>query len=640
MNQTTCQEPMHGGHPCRRPVVINHTKCILHYDSAAKDIRRFEREIDSLIENAKQSYLDLTGVVFPKSPFDALRSVEGDIYLDRAKFMTSITFQETTFGGTASFEKTKFIGDADFTRVHFCKDAIFVGSSFSGLTVFADTTFDGRALFGEATFGNKCSFYNADFGNLAAFTRTKFKEILDFRNSMLANGVTFHGAEFEGEVDFRLTEFKARLERVQAEDEISFAYTKFHKSVDFGHIKDAFFRQVHSDWRTGLRADHGTIFNGKCNFTGTQFVGRCNFSRTIFWNDVKFKNVKFQEQTVFEDTQFFGHALFYEASFVKDVTFDSALIWESADFGQSTFGDTVRFKALELAPGGNFSLDYIIVENLIEVWGIKFPHEVSLRKAHIRGWAKFGELQFDRIGLFQNIVFGDPSQVSIANSDLSNVSFRETDVSKIRFYRVTWNDKVSPFRSRWYTKPIEFKRAKIIDETDPDLHEPAAHLYRDLQLNYVRSGDYRTAGDFFVGEREMIRKAAGKFRQYFSFDFAYKLASFYGQSVSLPMIWLFLILLISPFLLMIFPLDAALGAEVQTIPGYEWSWRISDIVLFKADYWEMFRANLSFVTRTSTSVYPAGSWQLLVIAFETILAVICVTFFLLALRRRFKRKSF
>jgi hypothetical protein len=74
---------------------------------------------------------------------------------------------------------------------------------------------------------------------------------------------------------------------------------------------------------------------------------------------------------------------------------------------------------------------------------------------------------------------------------------------------------------------------------------------------------------------------------------------------------------------------------------YDLSWSGS-FFLFNGDYWNAFLRNLSFVTfnRAGISQILTQPYQHGIVAIENIVVVVLVTFFVLALRRRYKRKGF
>jgi len=172
-----------------------------------------------------------------------------------------------------------------------------------------------------------------------------------------------------------------------------------------------------------------------------------------------------------------------------------------------------------------------------------------------------------------------------------------------------------------------------------------AQVYRRLQANYVDNYRYSEAGEFYIGEQEMMRKSKGKIRQFLCADFLYKIFSLYGESFILPVIWLAVCLLIFPMIFLFSGVnlsDNLQNQQNQVAVNFEWSWNPANFLPLKIEFWKAFAVNISFLTfnRTEINARLDSIAQRLTVNIEILLAIIFVTFFLLALRRRFKRKSF
>jgi len=165
-----------------------------------------------------------------------------------------------------------------------------------------------------------------------------------------------------------------------------------------------------------------------------------------------------------------------------------------------------------------------------------------------------------------------------------------------------------------------------------------ANLYKQLQRNYIADYSYAESGQFYQGEQEMIRKAKGKWRRFFCANNAYRWISLYGESFGLPLFWLVLTLLVFPVYLLFN--GFSVGADSARI-RYELFWS-GDFLFPISDYLTAFGKNILFVSfqRGDLSDCLSGVWPQVFVTAETIWIVALVTFFVLALRRRFRRKSF
>jgi len=80
--------------------------------------------------------------------------------------------------------------------------------------------------------------------------------------------------------------------------------------------------------------------------------------------------------------------------------------------------------------------------------------------------------------------------------------------------------------------------------------------------------------------------------------------------------------------------------------NYEWSWSPGDFLPVngnsRGDYWEAFVANFSLIaySRSDIGKYLPESHTRLIVTIESLIVIALLAFFLLALRRQYKRKTF
>lgn len=262
---------------------------------------------------------------------------------------------------------------------------------------------------------------------------------------------------------------------------------------------------------------------------------------------------------------------------------------------------------------------------------------------------------------FISCIFGEPRNIKFRKVSLEKCQFLETDVSAVQFIDVTWDKK---------RKLIWSKRNAVYDESHPDnlwliwknpkttepKYEPPkfqyhliAQLYRRLQANYINNYRYSEAGDFYIGEQEMVRKAKGKVGQYLSTNFLYKIISYYGESFTLPLFWLAFVLLLLPAVLLYDGINLNTAVQNPTVAetvNYEWSWSPGDFLPVngdsRRDYWEAFKANFSLIaySRSDIGKYLPESGTRFIVTIESLIIIALLAFFLLALRRQYKRKTF
>lgn len=133
--------------------------------------------------------------------------------------------------------------------------------------------------------------------------------------------------------------------------------------------------------------------------------------------------------------------------------------------------------------------------------------------------------------IFTQVFLKDQGQVTF-NGNLSNVSFANTDITRVRFGdKVRWRKvernskdekssedtnrtkkKINKIKSLWYGEETDFKiYDERILEGQEEGYEPASSLesiiteYRNLRENYEYNLRYKEAGQFFIREMELGR---------------------------------------------------------------------------------------------------------------------------------------
>ena len=307
----------------------------------------------------------------------------------------------------------------------------------------------------------------------------------------------------------------------------------------------------------------------------------------------------------FTFSKFLAGAIFFETRFSS-----------FAEFGVSEFSKETKFHNSEFENEANFYECIAKSRALIIFDG----EEQSLQ----RMWKNGADLKGFRIEKDAVVTFRKVS--------MSGVQLLESNISRMEFIDVKW-----PRTSRWH------KRRTVADEIiegEKD-YNLIAQIYQGLQENYANWYRYLEAGDFFVGEQEMRRKGKGKWGQYFSLNNTYRILSYYGQSMLLPLFWLLGVISIVPGLLMYGEVRINLQ-DKSDIVTYNWSFNISDLLFLKTDYWQTFLLNFSFMAFSRSKMHDALTepWQLALVNIEALVVIGLVAMSLLAVRRRFKHKNF
>ena len=329
------------------------------------------------------------------------------------------------------------------------------------------------------------------------------------------------------------------------------------------------------------------VFKGKADFWGASFKGKADFwgasfkGVAIFW-DVFFEGIECK--TDFRFATFEGKAHFWDATFKGE-----------AVFADVTFEDTLLINAERLQKKA-------------------FHREVD----------------------FRGVKFSKPEKVQFQKVDLSQVRFLETDLRKVHFTDVDWNKDKG--------------RNRVFDEVSPDPktkrfdYALIAQLYRRLRANYEENLRYSEAGDFYIGEMEMTRKAQTSIFKKLPLLF-YKAISNYGESYYRPLGWIAAILLIFPLLFMfagIEPVSLNPDNPMEGIINYRLDFSSGESFLPTTEkiegYYTSFLYSMSVFSFIRDKKYTTiDNWGHTLFVLESILSPVTLAFFLLALRRRFKR---
>jgi hypothetical protein len=242
---------------------------------------------------------------------------------------------------------------------------------------------------------------------------------------------------------------------------------------------------------------------------------------------------------------------------------------------------------------------------------------------------------------FQWVRLLKPQQVFFHHVDLSRWSFLDTDLRRIDFDDVTWGTIPSPIAiapmvgdgsvaiSHGAFCCGYFAYAETYADADSYLHEirvlrkstkrrlaKVERLYRHLKQNYESQRDYGRAGDFYYGEMEMKRRQLNPLGQ-IPF-WIYRILSGYGESYPRALFWLVVMWL--------------LFAVLFTVVGYTDEWGNH------ADLWRsLIYSAQSMTLFHELNITFHSAWGKAIKLVASVLGVIQIALFGLALQRRFKR---
>ena len=259
-------------------------------------------------------------------------------------------------------------------------------------------------------------------------------------------------------------------------------------------------------------------FSGGANFSEANFSGEADFSRTEFSEKANFIGAKFSEKVEFIDSNFFGEVSFLKANFFGETYFFSANFFERTYFLYTKFSGEVYFG------NANFS-----GEAYFRYASFSNTHATLFEKTKFQG---FQENQQKILpALLRNIDF--PESVKFRQTDLSRVSFLDSNLEKAHFENCSWGylkpsaqqvnqGEILKFQksasrnilwNEWVKEEDDDECVKEKDDDECVKEKDFAKieiLNRQLKKNFEEKKDYETAGDFHLGEMAMRRQ---KFRQ-------------------------------------------------------------------------------------------------------------------------------
>lgn len=372
----------------------------------------------------------------------------------------------------------------------------------------------------------------------------------------------------------------------------------------------------------GLADFRDVIFEKEATFGGCKFLGLANFLGTTFMNDVSFSSAIFHDEALFRSATFHGQSWFGASKFMGIANFYNTLFKGYTYFADVVFQSIISFLLTRFE--GEVAFYHAIFKDRTSFISTVFKKKVhflgtTFEKGLIISGEENNKNSFEEEVDFREVKFLRPEISTLYKVNLSKTRFLWTDLRKVQLVDVNWCRGKSRGRN------------KIFDEASPDPETKnfdyplIAQVYKRLRANYEENLNYAEAGDFHIGEMEMRRKGEkNPFNK--AVIWLYKLISNYGESYWRPLGWIALLLLVFPFLY-----TFAGIVQYTQIDG-------SQSVEKLKDYWSSFTYSLSVFSlvreRPYHTINNLGHFFAIL---ESIFSPVLIAFFLLALRRRFKR---
>ncbi|AUN33391.1 pentapeptide repeat-containing protein [Niveispirillum cyanobacteriorum] len=362
---------------------------------------------------------------------------------------------------------------------------------FSGLLFINDIQFSGFIFlscdFGNCLFEGNIDFTKSLFMHEIRFEAAEFRVAPKFQEAIFLQYTYFTDTEFSKGFDFRKSEFKAP---------VSFKSIKVEENADARFGGARFFREV--------------------DFTESKFGGNLFFGKA----------------------EFVGPSSFYECEFSKyGANFSGAIFSICADFRKSKFKGDVFFS--------NVYFPSIVESNPSEhspPWPIHsdtFSGYIYLDGAEFLGTASFKETKFLGNSRFQNVIFRNKADFHKANF-CSSVDFTNSELKGPTDFDGCQFKKSPPQLAGATLHPRTNWRRVIWPQLTglrTDEVENLTDAYSCLKLEMDKQKRHHDELMFFSKELECRKVELGKIR---GFPISlYEWTCDYGQSIILPLLWLF-----------------------------------------------------------------------------------------------------
>lgn len=488
---------------CEEKCVGNSQLCIFHtpLDNKENFVNEFNKKIREEVGNNKPVYL--IGYFFPRN-FHLIYSgvhshhSQSSLYTPDKEAHQHIPDLKTPI----YFSKSQIRGDITFTNTH-----------FTGM-YFDNVTFGGRININAYLFEN-VSFKECIFSEAVSFVLTRMNNA-DFSRSKFNKSVNFLGGIFY---------------------KIHFIGIEFFTPTNFSDIT------VYE-----LGNFSSCVFNKDVYFTGGRFHGITIFNFSTFKDKIEFSTCFFEKRSSFNNVFFeMPEKVVFNGINLANVSF------MHTDITRVRFGDVGwRGDAYKVIDEEDLEWSLKPLFNLTDI------NLYSNSADNLRKFLKYiGIKDTDQINFTRNkdkIELQNNSNIKIGEIYLEqegkNALLKIDNETVYNFYKQEGNKKI------YFTKKINLQSLLTI--------------YRNLRENYEYQLRYEEAGKFFIREMELKRKYEEKFgnnlvryydgyslniknsiKRRFSLTGLYYGISRYGESVTIPVLMGFGIIILSTFIFMI-----------------------------------------------------------------------------------------
>lgn len=400
----------------------------------------------------------------------------------------------------------------------------------------------------------------------------------------------------------------------------NFVFPKFQRNGTNTTTRESTFRWDFWDKR------QVTDFDKEASFISAKFLGPAIFSSVKF-EKVTFTLTVFEENAQLDNCIFSNIAHFGHFKFQKSVSFLGAKFISSAEFSSIVFGHVSDFRNVVFNSRVRFVNATFHLRTMFN--NVVFNKDVDFKHNDFKNYLDLSNVQFFKKALFENnnfirvnierinkkdfkyldktippfppkINFVDSdfnSGFIISNTNLKNISFDNCDVTDLTFKRCDWaihNDRL------------------VINEVGRELKDSEEH-YRQIKRNFDNKKNWEMSGLAYVSEMDIRRKRLWNEKNYYSWFlyWFYGYFSGYTQNIKKPILSIIALISISTLIFYFIDQNIVNGLQ-RSLKG-------------ALPYFEIGIEK------------PFSGYWLIIKNVETILGGTFLTFFVFALRKKFKQ---
>lgn len=304
-----------------------------------------------------------------------------------------------------------------------------------------------------------------------------------------------------------------------------------------------------------------------------------------------------------------------------------------ADFRKAVFEGPAKCEKLEV--GGRLDLGGVTFSKYASFRGAKFG-AIDLAGTVFANGVDFSETNVgensENVLLKRNI--GQDVYLSEANLSKFLIAVEDaSELAKVRMARAEWSTR-SPF-----LRPVLGPKFHYFADINLDDQIRQMGIYRS---HFLEDHRMREAGHFYIREMELQRRLEKPYSPHCWVSWLYSKVSRYGESTLRPLVGLVALLLITSGFLFFDGLNQRNpNIQVESRAVFTLNPLEGTFVLLDSGYWEMVMLNFNLLAphRHKPTELSISEFQLLIVNVETIVAVILISFLVVALRRRFKKRE-